>query len=97
MVPSDKHTCTGQGQRLPTWSTAPTPSRPESETGRPAVRAQVAGSAFQELAEADPELVLYRRGERSGTFTLILQGRVLIHTGTYEPAVLPDFLRRTSV
>lgn len=42
---------------------------------------QVAGSAFQELALADPQLVLYRRGERSGTFTLILQGRVLIHTG----------------
>lgn len=53
------------------------------------VRAQVAGSAFQELAAADPQLVLYRRGERSGTFTLILQGRVLIHTGTYEPAVVP--------
>mmetsp|Transcript_7419 Transcript_7419/g.21935 ORF Transcript_7419/g.21935 Transcript_7419/m.21935 type:complete len:754 (-) Transcript_7419:297-2558(-) len=45
---------------------------------------EVAGSAFQELALADPQLVLYRRGERSGTFTLILQGRVLIHTGAEE-------------
>lgn len=42
---------------------------------------EVSGSTFGELAKADPALVLYRRGERSATFTLILQGRVLIHTG----------------
>lgn len=30
---------------------------------------------------ADPALVLYTRGEPSDTFTLILQGKVLIRTG----------------
>lgn len=45
---------------------------------------QVSGRAFKDLAEADPALVLYRRGERSATFTLILQGRVLIHTGSFR-------------
>ena len=47
---------------------------------------QVAGSAFQDVAALDPALVLYRRGVKSSTFTLILQGRVLIHTGAPAPA-----------
>jgi metal transporter CNNM len=45
---------------------------------------EVAGHAFNDLAEADSQLVLYRRGVPSNQFTLILQGRVLIHTGAED-------------
>lgn len=45
---------------------------------------EVAGHAFEELADADAQLVLYRRGVQSMYFTLILQGRVLIHTGAED-------------